>query len=62
VERSFLLEQINPASPPSRDDLMVCREEIKKVTNGSTGNSLVALGIKLAALHGDGSITTTLEK
>ena len=61
-ERSFLLEQINPASPPSPDEFMAWREEIKKVTNGSTGNSLVDLGLKLAALHGDGSISTTLEK
>jgi acyl-CoA oxidase len=61
-ERSFLLEQINPASPPSPDEFMAWREEIKKVTNGSTGNSLVDLGMKLAALHGDGSISATLEK
>ncbi len=61
-ERNFLLEQINPASPPSPDEFMAWREEIKKVTNGSTGNSLVDLGMKLAALHGDGSISITLEK
>jgi len=61
-ERSFLLEQINPSSPPSPDEFIAWREEIKKVTNGSTGNSLVELGLKLAALHGDGSISLTLEK
>ncbi len=61
-ERSFLLAQINPASPPSPDEFMAWREEIKKVTNGSTGNSLAELGLKLAALHGDGSISATLEK
>lgn len=61
-ERSFLLEQINPSAPPSPDEFIAWREEIKKVTNGSTGNSLVELGVKLAALHGDGSMSTTLEK
>lgn len=61
-ERELLLQQINPASPPSPDEFLNWREEIKKVTNGTTGNSLVELGMKLAALHGDGTISTTLEK
>ncbi len=61
-ERSFLLEQINPASPPSPDEFIAWRELISKVTNGSTGNSLVELGMKLAALHGDGTISLKLEK
>jgi len=60
-ERSFLLGQINPANPPSPDEFISWREEIRKVTNGSTGNSLVELGMKLAALHGDGTISNTLE-
>ncbi len=61
-ERHFLLSQVNPSSPPSPDEFMAWREEIKKVTNGATKNSLVDLGMKLAALNGDGSISSTLEK
>lgn len=61
-ERSFLIAQINPATPPSPDEFMAWREEIRQVTNGATETSLADLGIKLAALHGDGSITARLEK
>ncbi len=61
-ERNFLLEQISPSTPPSPDEFMAWREMIKRVTNGSTGNSLVDLGLKLAALHGDGTMSATLEK
>lgn len=61
-ERELLLQQINPSSPPSPDEFLSWREEIKKVTNGATGNNLVELGMKLAALHGDGTISATLEK
>ncbi len=61
-ERSFLIAQINPATPPSPDEFMAWREAIRQVTNGATETSLADLGIKLAALHGDGSITARLEK
>jgi len=61
-EQNLLLEQINPSRPPSPDEFMAWRDEIKKVTNGTTGNSLVELGMKLAALHGDGTMSTRLEK
>ncbi len=62
AERELLLQQINPSSPPSPDEFISWREEIKKVTNGVTGNNLVDLGMKLAALHGDGTISSTLEQ
>jgi acyl-CoA oxidase len=61
-ERDLLLQQLHPASPPSPDEFLTWREEIKKVSNGTTGNSLVELGMKLSALHGDGTISATLEK
>ncbi|MBX2966733.1 MAG: acyl-CoA dehydrogenase family protein [Cyclobacteriaceae bacterium] len=62
-ERNFLLEQLNPASPPSADDLMAWRDEIKKVA-GQPGikDSLVELGIRLAGLYGNGSLDDTLQK
>ncbi len=61
-DRNLLLEQINPSTPPSPDEFIAWREEIMKVTNGTTSNSLVELGMKLAALHGDGTISATLER
>jgi acyl-CoA oxidase len=59
-ERKFLLDQLNPKSPPSPDEFLDWRSEIKKVTNG-TPASLVDLGIRLAALNGDGTHSSTLE-
>lgn len=62
-ERNFLLEQLNPASPPSADDLMAWRSEIKKVTGQpGTKDSLVELGIRLAGLYGNGTLDDTLQK
>lgn len=62
-ERSFLLEQLNPASPPSADDLMAWRSEIKKVAGQpGTKDSLVELGIRLAGLYGNGTLDNTLQK
>src|SRR6478609_4631146 len=55
-EKQFLLNQINPAAPPSPDDLIDWREEIKKVADHlGKKESLVDLGIKLASLHGNGA-------
>ena len=53
-ERSFLLEQINPASPPSPDELKTWLSEIQQVRNqlsAETKDSLVDIGVKLASLH-----------
>ncbi|MBX2963074.1 MAG: acyl-CoA dehydrogenase family protein [Cyclobacteriaceae bacterium] len=62
-EREFLLEQLNPASPPSADDLMAWREEIRKVKGvPGTKDSLVELGIRLASLYGNGTVGETLMK
>ena len=53
TEKSFLLTQIDPSTPPSPDDMIEWRETIKKVAEQSeTKDSLVDLGIKLVAQHG----------
>jgi acyl-CoA oxidase len=59
-ERIFLRSQLDPQCPPSPDEFLDWRTEIRKVTN-SASSSLVDLGIKLAALHDDGTISSTLE-
>jgi acyl-CoA oxidase len=57
-ERKFLLAQIDPAAPPSPDELMSWREEISKVAGSAEErNSLIDLGIKLATLHGNGKVS-----
>lgn len=62
-EREFLLTQLNPASPPSAEDLINWREAIKQVagTNGET-NSLIELGFKLARLNNGDTISDALTK
>ena len=63
TEKSFLLAQINPATPPSPDEFMNWRDEIKKVAEQSdTKDSLVDLGIKLAAKYGNGKVSESLTK
>lgn len=62
-ERSFLRSQLDPAAPPSPDEFMGWRDEIKKVTDQpGTKGTLVELGIRLAALHGNGSVENVLNK
>jgi acyl-CoA oxidase len=62
-DKSFLLSQIDPSTPPTPDEFMNWREEIKKVAEQSgTKDSLVDLGIKLAAKHGDGKVSESLLK
>ncbi len=53
-ERNFLLEQIDPAAPPTSDELKTWLTEIQQVRNqlsADTKDSLVDIGIKLASLH-----------
>ncbi|MBL7857373.1 MAG: acyl-CoA dehydrogenase family protein [Cyclobacteriaceae bacterium] len=60
-ERALLLNQIDPKNPPTVQELIAWREEIKKVADTTTSNeSLVNLGFKLAGLHNDGTISNTL--
>ena len=61
-ERKFLLNQLNPATPPSPDALMDWRDEITKVAdNADKTESLIDLGIKLATLHGNGATKELLK-
>lgn len=60
-ERKFLLAQMDPSSPPSPDELMSWREEISRVAGSSEErSSLIDLGIKLAALRGNGKVSHLL--
>lgn len=63
AERSFLLGQLNPASPPSPDELILWREEIKKVIGDSDSkDGLIDLGIKLAQHHANGQFNEAIIK
>jgi len=64
-ERKFMQTQINPINPPKADELINWRNAISQVANSNqdkTSESLVSLGIRLAALYGDGTISDTLLK
>ena len=62
-ERSFLLQQLNPATPPSVDQLRQWREEIKKAVGPpGTRNTLADLGMKLAGLYSNGTVNPALDK
>jgi acyl-CoA oxidase len=53
-EKKFLLEQINPASPPSPDEFRNWLEEIRRASDTiptSSNPKLVDIGISLAQLH-----------
>src|SRR5260221_6830011 len=53
-ERKFLLDQINPASPPSSDELkrwLTAIQQVRSQLSTQAKNSLVDIGIKLASLH-----------
>jgi len=61
TEKSFLLSKINPSTPPSVDELMSWRSAISQVADPKIANeTLVNLGIRLASLTGDGTISETL--
>ena len=62
-ERKFLLAQIDPASPPSPDELIRWREEISNVAGSSEEkSSLIDLGVKLATLNGNGKVSEIVAK
>src|SRR5258706_67996 len=61
-ERNFLLEQVNPASPPSPDELKNWLTEIQQVRSQlstETKDSLVDIGVKLVSLHSNGSASVS---
>ena len=63
TEKNFLLLQIDPASPPTPDEFLNWKEEIKNVVvQSETQASLIDLGFKLAELHGNGKINEGLAK
>jgi acyl-CoA oxidase len=51
-EHDFLVSQLNPAAPPTADELMEWKDEIKNAAELSTGKTLVDIGIKLVELKG----------
>lgn len=59
-EKTFLLSLVDPASPPSTDDLMSWKDEIKKAADQTEGKSLVDIGFQLVRSHG--SISSELLK
>jgi acyl-CoA oxidase len=62
-ERSFLLSQINPGTPPTTQELSRWRDEILKISQAtSQKQSLVDLGMTLAKHHGEGHIPEPLQK
>jgi acyl-CoA oxidase len=62
-EKTFLLEQLNPAAPPSAEELKNWLEEIRKVElSPDKQESLVEIGIRLAGKHSNGSVTEILNK
>lgn len=63
TERKFLLTKIDPKQPPSVEEFNSWKAAIAEVANNSqSGDTLVNLGIRLAALQGNRTITQTLEK
>jgi acyl-CoA oxidase len=62
-ERKFLLSKIDPKQPPSVDELNTWKTAIAQVTQQSqTKETLVNLGIRLASLQGNGTVSETLDK
>lgn len=63
TERKFLLSKIDPKQPPSFEELSSWKAAIAQIVNGSNKReTLTSLGIRLASLQGDGTISDTLEK
>lgn len=60
-ERSMLESQLSPQNPPSPGQLKDWLDEIRKVSPAAS-DSLVEIGIKLAALHANGRGTDALNK
>lgn len=62
-ERKFLLSKIDPKQPPSVDELNGWKTAIAQITQQSqTKETLANLGIRLASLQGNGTVSETLDK
>lgn len=59
-ERKFLYRHVDPASPPSPDELKEWLEEIRKV-KAESGTNLVDIGIRLAGMHSKNGAGTLLQ-
>ena len=60
-EKELLLSKLNPATPPSADNLMSWRAAISQVADPKqTNDTLVNIGIRMASLQGDGTISDIL--
>ena len=62
-EKSFLLEQVNPAAPPSPDEFKDWLKEIRLAADQVPTESherLVDIGVRLAKLKGNGSVSPVL--
>ena len=64
-EKKLLFEQLNPSSPPSPDEFKNWLAEIRKASDQVSPDEqvrLIDIGIKLALLHGNGSMNDSLEQ
>lgn len=65
ADKEVLLQQLNPASPPSPDVFKSWLSEIQKVLDPAFTDdkgSLVDIGLKLAELHNGGKLNKTLKE
>jgi acyl-CoA oxidase len=62
ADKTVLLEQLNPASPPSPDEFKGWLEEIKRVLDHASPQkiSLIDIGLKLSDLHSGGKVIDSL--
>lgn len=64
ADKAILLQQINPASPPSPEEFKSWLAEIKKVLDPAAPGkeSLIDIGLKLSQLHSGGKLNVSLQK
>jgi acyl-CoA oxidase len=62
ADKTVILEQLNPATPPSPDDFKNWLEEIKGVLDPASSEkiSLIDIGLKLSDLHSGGKLIDSL--
>lgn len=64
-EKALLLQQLNPASPPSPDEFKLWLREIQTALDPAapdTKDSLIDIGMKLSKLHSNGRMNPALEE
>lgn len=50
-EKTFLKSQLDPTNPPTPDELMNWRDEIRKATHSGEAKTLTDIGLKLVQMH-----------